>query len=50
MLPGAVLLFKENGLSLKDEIFEKKSLGKDILIGIIALALTGIPAILSSFI
>lgn len=50
MLPGAVLLFKENGLSLKDEIFEKKSLGKDILIGIIALALTGIPAILFSFI
>ena len=49
MLPGAVLLFKENGLSLKDEIFEKKSLGKDILIGIIALALTGIPAILFSF-
>jgi hypothetical protein len=50
MLPGAVLLFKENSLSLKDEIFEKKSLGKDILIGIIALALTGIPAILSSYI
>ena len=50
MLPGAVLLFKENGLSLKDEIFEKKSLGKDILFGVIALALTGIPAILSTFI
>ena len=50
MLPGAVLLFKENGLSLKDEIFEKKTLGKDILIGIIALALTGIPSILSTFI
>jgi hypothetical protein len=49
ILPGAVLLFKENGLSLKDEIFETKSLGKDILIGIIALALTGIPAILFSF-
>lgn len=50
MLPGAVLLFKENGLSLKDEIFEKKTLGKDILFGIIALALTGIPSILSNFI
>ena len=50
MLPGAVLLFKENGLSLKDEIVEKKALGKDILIGIAALALTGIPSILSAFI
>ena len=50
MLPGAVLLFKENGLSLKDEIFEKKTLGKDILAGIIALALTGIPTVLSTFI
>ncbi len=50
MLPGAVLLFKENGLRLKDEIFEKKTLGKDILIGVIALAITGIPTILSSLI
>lgn len=50
MLPSAVLLFKENGLSLKDEIFEKKTLGKDILIGIIALALTGIAAILSTLV
>ncbi|MCR4641230.1 MAG: CPBP family intramembrane metalloprotease [Lachnospiraceae bacterium] len=50
MLPGAVLLFKESGLSLKDEIFEKKTLGKDIFIGVIALALTGIPSILSTFI
>ena len=50
MLPGAVLLFKENGLSLKDEIFQKKTLGKDILVGAIALTLTGIAAILSTFV
>ena len=49
MLPGAVLLFKENGLSLKNEIFVKKTLGKDILIGIIALALTGVMTLLSSY-
>ena len=50
MLPSAVLLFKENGISLKDEIFEKKTLGKDILTGVVALALTGIAAVLSTFI
>lgn len=50
LLPGAVLLFKENGLSLKDEIFGKKTLRKDILYGIAALALTGIPTLLSTFV
>ena len=48
LLPAAVLLFKENGISLKDEICDKKTLGKDILIGIIALAITGIAALLST--
>ena len=40
LLPGAVMLFKQNGISLKNEIFEKKTLGKDILYGIAALAVT----------
>lgn len=35
-LPSALLLYKENGISLKSEIFDKKTLGKDILIGVIA--------------
>lgn len=34
LLPGALLLYKENGISIKDEIFDKKTLLKDILIGI----------------
>ena len=50
LLPGAVLLFRENGISLKDEIFEKKTLGKDILTGIIALALSGIAALLQTLV
>lgn len=50
LLPGAVLLFKENGISLKNEIFERKNLGKDILIGILGIALAGIAALLSTFI
>ena len=50
LLPGAVVLFKENGISLKDEIFEKGTLGKDIITGIIALALAGAGAMLSTFV
>lgn len=46
LLPGAVLLFKENGISLKNEIYGKKTLSKDILTGIIALAMTGAAALL----
>lgn len=34
LLPGALLLYKENKISLRDEIFDKKTLGKDIAIGI----------------
>ena len=34
LFPAAQLLYKENGISLKDEIYDKKTLGKDILYGI----------------
>ncbi len=36
LFPSALLLYKENGINLKDEIYDKKTLGKDILYGIIA--------------
>ena len=36
LFPRALLLYKENGISLKDEIYDKKTLGKDILYGVIA--------------
>ena len=49
LLPGAVMLFRENGFSLKDEIFEKGTLRQDILTGIVALALAGAGALLSTF-
>ena len=49
MLPSAILLFKENGISLKNEIFNKKTLGKDIIFGIVALALSGIAALIFAF-
>lgn len=34
-LPGAIMLYKSKGISLKDDIYDKKTLGKDILIGIV---------------
>lgn len=42
LLPSALLLYKENGISLKDEIYDKKTLIKDILIGIGAYAISEI--------
>lgn len=34
-LPSAILLYKQSGISLKKEIFEKSSLSKDIALGIL---------------
>ncbi len=50
MLPGAVLLFKENGLSIKEEIFGKRLTGKVILTAVIALALSGVTALIQTFV
>ena len=50
MLPGAVLLFKENGLSIKKEIFGKRLTGKVILTSVIALALSGATALIQTFV
>ena len=46
LLPSAVLLYKQNNISLKNEIIERKTLGKDILIGLAALAVSLIISLL----
>ena len=46
-LPSALLLYKENGISLKDEIYDKKTLGKDILYGVVAFVIAEIAGLLS---
>lgn len=46
LLPGAIYLFKKNKISLKNEIYEKKSLKKDVLLGI---ALAIISSLISLF-
>ena len=40
MLPWAVLLFRQSGISMKKEIAERKTLGRDILLGLAALSAT----------
>ncbi len=48
LLPSAVLLYKENGISLKDEVYSKETLSKDIFTGLIALAVTEVLGLLVS--
>lgn len=49
LLPSAILLYKQGGISLKKEIFEKSSLSKDIVLGIL-LAIASSAISLLSFI
>ena len=44
LLPSAVLLYKQSGISLKDEIFDKKTLFRDICFGLV---LAGVSAAIS---
>lgn len=49
LLPSAILLYKQGGISLKKEIFEKSSLSKDIALGFL-LAIASSAISLLSFI
>ena len=49
LLPAAVTLYKENGIRIKDEIIDKKSLGKDILIAAVAILASEAVQLLFSF-
>lgn len=50
LLPSVIMLYKQNNISIKDEIFDKKTLSKDILYGIVALAITVILDIAFGFV
>lgn len=47
MLPSAVMLYKQSGISLRDEIFDRKTLGRDILLGAALAAASSIIGLLS---
>ena len=42
MLPGALALYKSNDISLKDEIYDRKTLGGDILWGVILMVIAAL--------
>lgn len=46
-LPSAILLYKQSGISLKKEIFEKSSLSKDIVLGILLAVVSSAISLLS---
>lgn len=47
LLPGAILLYKQSGISLKKEIFEKSTLSKDIVLGILLAVVSSVISLLS---
>lgn len=47
LLPNAVLLYKQSNINLKNEIFEKNSLIKDVFLGIILAVVSAIIGLLS---
>lgn len=50
LLPRAILLYKENNISLKNEIYSKNTLGKDILLGIALAVISSFVSLLSLFV
>lgn len=42
LLPSAILMYKQNGIRLKDEIYDKASLGKDIALGVLLAAISSV--------
>ena len=47
LLPKALLLYKENGISLTKEIAAKETLGKDIALGIVLAIISSVVSLLS---
>lgn len=47
MLPKAVMLYKNNGVSLKDEIFKKESLKKDVALGVLLAVVSSLISLLT---
>jgi membrane protease YdiL (CAAX protease family) len=47
LLPRALLLCKENDISLKNEIYSKETLGRDIMLGVVLAAVSTVVSLLS---
>ena len=47
LLPSAILLYRKSGISLKDEIFDKSTLSKDIILGIVLAVISSLVSLCS---
>ncbi len=47
LLPSAILLYKRGGISLKEEIFDKSSISKDIVLGIVLAVISSVISLFS---
>ena len=47
LLPKALLIYKENNISLKNEIYSKDTLGRDIMLGLVLAAVSSAVSLLS---
>lgn len=47
LLPSVILLYKQSGLSLKEEIFDKSSLSKDVVLGIVLAVISSVISLFS---
>lgn len=47
LLPSAILLYRKSGISLKEEIFDKETLSKDIILGIILAVISSVISLCS---
>lgn len=47
LLPSAILLYKRSGISLKEEIFDKSSISKDVVLGIVLAVISSVISLFS---
>ena len=47
LLPSAILLYKQSGISLQEEIFDKSTLSKDIVLGIVLAGASSVMSLVS---
>ena len=50
LLPKALWLYKENNISLKNEIYSKETLGRDITLGVVFAAVSSAVSLLSQLV
>ena len=50
LLPQAIMLYTQSGISLKNEIYDRENLGRDIFMGIVLAVVSSVTSLLSVFV